>query len=409
MRHDDQVVMRAHVPLALALALGGCVPSSAPPDTGGDVDLRDAGAPPVADGLDLLFMIDDSCPLAEEQANLIIELPRLLGALASGDLDGDGTLDMAPVGSLHVGIVTSDLGAGPYEGVPTCGPGLGDDGILRARSRVTSAPCRESYPSGVLAFHGARDEVAELASAVSCVANIGTGGCGFEQQLESALKALTPSQAYEWTAPGYVPPRFVSSDGTPDLESGQGDRANRGFLRAGSALAVMLVTDEDDCSVRDYGLYVTADPRFQATPLNLRCWRFGAPELGVLQPVERYVEGFLGLRRDPRLLAFSALVGLPPQLEGRPDEAPDFDAIAADPNMTLRENAMGTNSEPACSTVNGVAYAPRRIVQVARGLHARGAHVSVSSLCSVSFELATDALLWDVAQMFPLRGADGEP
>jgi len=80
------------------------------------------------DNVDMLLMIDNSNSMAEEQVNLIEELPRLVQVLASGDRNADGTRDFNPVRSLHVGIITSDLGAGPNTGVPTCARGLGDDG-----------------------------------------------------------------------------------------------------------------------------------------------------------------------------------------------------------------------------------------------------------------------------------------
>ena len=86
----------------LTVSSGCAAPAS--PDAGDDVG-RDAG-PPRAEGLDLLFMIDDSGTMAEEQANLILELPRLVHALTTGDADDDGVRELRPVGSLHVGIVT---------------------------------------------------------------------------------------------------------------------------------------------------------------------------------------------------------------------------------------------------------------------------------------------------------------
>ncbi|MFN9811335.1 MAG: hypothetical protein ACK6CU_17085, partial [Deltaproteobacteria bacterium] len=365
-------------------------------------DAVDAGTVPPASGLDLLFMIDSSNSMAEEQAALIRDLPRLLQLLSSGDRDGNGVPDFNPIGSIHVGVVTSDLGAGPNTGVPTCGRGLGDDGILRSRSRSATGGCMATYPSGVLEFDRERDNSAMFASTVGCVADIGTGGCGFEQQLESALKALTPMSASAWSRPGYSPPRFVSADGVPDSVAGQADGPNTGFVRPNSALAVVLVTDEEDCSVRDYGLFVSGDPRFMSVPLNLRCNAFGDPAMGLIHPIDRYVNGFLGLRRDPNHLIFSAVTGIPPETEPAPGAAPDFWAILANPNMIPRPNAMGTNLEPSCSTVNGVAYPPIRIVQTAAGLSAAGASVSLSSICSNDFGPAIERIVASIAVAFPL-------
>ena len=292
------------------------------------------------------------------------------------------------------------MGAGPNDGVPTCRRGNGDDGILQARSRLTSEPCMSSYPSGVFALAATEDEV-DHATAVGCVMNLGTGGCQFEQQLDATLKALTPGAARDWTAEGYVPPRFRTVEGRLDGEQGHGERANEGFLRPDSALAIVLVTDEDDCSTAEPALYVSGDPRFSSVPLLLRCHRFGAPELGFVYPVERYAAGFVGLRRDPRLFVLAALTGIPPEVEPAPGAEPEYEAILSNANMIPRETVMGTNLEPACSTTNGAAYPAIRIVEVARGVSERGGRVSLSSICTSSFRPAIDALLAQLARVSP--------
>src|SRR4051812_28839554 len=62
------------------------------------------------DKVDLLFMIDDSGSMKEEQKNIAVQLPHLVTILATGDLDGDGKQDFQPVSSLQLGVVTSDMG-----------------------------------------------------------------------------------------------------------------------------------------------------------------------------------------------------------------------------------------------------------------------------------------------------------
>ncbi|HEV3485648.1 MAG TPA: hypothetical protein VG106_09590, partial [Vicinamibacterales bacterium] len=53
----------------------------------------------------------------------------------------------------------------------------------------------------------------------------GTGGCGFEQQLEAVLKALSPASPTAWTAAGYVAPTFFAGS------TGHALGANAGFVR----------------------------------------------------------------------------------------------------------------------------------------------------------------------------------
>jgi len=63
------------------------------------------------DSVDLLFAIDDSSTMQEEQAALVEQFPLLLRLLSSGDLDGDGRREFSPVRNLHLGVVSSDMGA----------------------------------------------------------------------------------------------------------------------------------------------------------------------------------------------------------------------------------------------------------------------------------------------------------
>lgn len=52
---------------------------------------------------------------------------------------------------------------------------------------------------------------------------------------------------------------------------------------------------------------------------------------------------------------------------------------------------------PSCSNERGLAFPPVRIVQVAEGLAARGAAVSVQSICQVSLRSAMTAFVRAVA------------
>ena len=328
----------------------------------------DPGPVPCAEDVDWLFEIDTSNSMVEEQVALATELPRIVRILATGDANGDGAADFAPVRSLHLGVVTPDLGA-DTSGIPTCIMGMGDDGILRR----TSPSCPTTYPSGVFEFTpGGATSADDFAATFTCVARAGTGGCGFEQQLEASLRALSPSTPTTWTRTGFVPPTFR------DGSAGQALSANAGFVRADSVLALTIVSDEDDCSVPDTSLFTIEDPRYAGVPLNLRCSTFDT----ALHPRSRYVDGLLALRVHPGLFVYSAITGVPTGTFA------DYDAMLADPAMTPRPNAEGNALQAVCSSVNGNAYPGRRMVEVARDLDAAGVQTSVSSICASSFETA---------------------
>jgi hypothetical protein len=139
---------------------------------------------------------------------------------------------------LHVGVVTTDLGTStsngeiaPDIGIPGAGgcSGPGDAGELT----VNDAAVEGTFLSDV---DGQRNFDGDLAATVRQMVRAGATGCGFEQPLAAMRAAL---------------------DSNP---------ANAGFLDADATLAVVFLTDEDDCSARD--------PRVFG-PSTFRCTQFG--------------------------------------------------------------------------------------------------------------------------------------
>jgi len=373
---------------------GACVCAAG--DAGTDaptVDRGDVGPPPCVREVDLLFQIDTSRSMGEEQAVLRSELPRLVTVLASGDRDGDGTADFPAVTSLHLGVITPDLGAGDEASVPTCALGLGDDGILRSEVAVPDGACAAAYPSGIFVFAAGTNDPATVAADFACVANVGTDGCGFEQQLEAALKALSPSRPTPWVRSDYAPPAFALSPG------GQGDRENDGFVRDGSLLAITIVTDEDDCSTTVFDLFDPMSSVYSETSMNLRCIDHPA----ALHPIDRYRDGFLQLRDDPRLLVFTVIGGAPTDVTIL-DTAAGYDALLANPAMELRPGVGTLPVEPACESAAGFAFPARRLVETARALNAAGAGTHVGSICSGDFSADIDAIVDAVVAGTPSCG-----
>lgn len=214
------------------LACLGCRGGESPPELRVIVEVP---ATPSTD-LDLLFVIDDSGNTAHLQQSLDEGLPGLFDRL--------GTLD------LHVGVVTSDLGTSTSSGdiAPDIGAvgtggcsGVGNGGNLRVGDALVDGVFLSDVglPDGTRQ----RNYDGELAQAVGQMVRVGSTGCGFEQPLAAMRTAL------------------------------EANPANAGFVRPDAMLAVILLTDEDDCSARDAALFgpATADNPQQ----SFRCTRFG--------------------------------------------------------------------------------------------------------------------------------------
>jgi hypothetical protein len=325
--------------------------------------------------LDVLFMIDNSNSMTEEQESLARELPRMARILASGDLEGDGVQDFPAVRSLHYGVVSSDMGTGGYR-VPTCNePNFGDDGILRTLGNTSMPGCMATYAPVHQYGEGLGISAEEFATNATCVAQMGTGGCGFEQQLDAVAKALTPSTS-----------GMTFSMGT----DGHGDVENAGLLREDSAIAVVMLTDEEDCSAADPGLYDPMTSTYVGD-LNLRCFMYPS----AVQPIGRYTDALLALRPDnPSRIVFAAITGIPTHLS-TPDGT-NFDEILADPEMT---EAIDTSSPtprlmPSCNVPGrGIAFPPRRIVGAAQRIEAGGGNGMVHSICQEDYAPAVSAIL----------------
>lgn len=337
------------------------------------------------DKVDLLFVVDNSGSMLEEQNALAANFPRMVRALASGDRDGNpATTDDAfpAVKDLHVGVVTTDLGTANTAYTGCTLPLFGEDGVLRSRSSGGEG-CAATYPA-FLSFvpNAAGNDTAtgktpgEFAADFACVAKVGINGCGFEQQLEAALKALTPSTS---------PLRFYRDT------LGQGDRANAGFLRQDSLIAVVVVTDEEDSSFADPVIVDRSNPAVDAIHPDLRAMAF--PQL--LHPVQRYIDGFKALRpnRD-NLVVFAAITGIPLDLVPGDGQVPNYNAILADNDLqyTVRETQDGLL--PSCVNPSdperGKAVPPRRIIEVARGF---GTNATLQSICQDDFTPALDAIV----------------
>lgn len=336
----------------------------------------DSGPPPTVDKVDLLLVIDNSGSTTEEQASLKAELPALVRALAEGR-SPDGTT-FSPVEDLRVGVVTSDMGTGGFA-IPTCGePNFGDDGILQRTSDGAGCDPIPADASPYLSLEPATGDLAAFTEDLRCLADRGTSGCGFEQQLDAMLKAVTPEAS---------PIRFVMDS------TGHADGLNEDFVRPDSLLIVVMLTDEDDCSASDPRIFDRNNDSF--TPdLNLRCWRHGE----AVHPSRRYVDGLLAVHPPERII-FHLIAGIPVDLSAPDGERTDYRTLIGDPSVRdprMVETLDPDNPSqltPSCNVPGrGVAYPPVRLVTMARDLQARGATSFVQSICRADIGLTTSLL-----------------
>jgi hypothetical protein len=164
--------------------------------------------------IDIVFLVDKSPTMEDEQAALAANFPRFIEVLET--IEGG-------LPELHLGVITQDVGAGPYTDDRCVGDG--DGGELQGIARVPGCtPPTGNYISDVSDLDGDRikNYTGNLADTFSCIAQVGPAGCGFEQHLASLELALGGTVA-----------------------------ANNGFLRSGAFLAVVVISDEDDCSASD--------------------------------------------------------------------------------------------------------------------------------------------------------------
>ena len=192
--------------------------------------------------IDIVFVIDDSPGSLPLQTSLKASFPAFVSVLTGFE----GRLP-----NVHIGVVSSDLGtkgaadatAGPSIGVgPGSCSGHGKSGNLQTNAAMISG----AFLSDVATTSGSHttNYSGTIADAFSALASAGDAGCGFEQPLEAAKRALV------------------------------GNTANAGFLRPDAPLALIFVQNEDDCSFAHSAL-LGSDTSVLGPLQSFRCNRFG--------------------------------------------------------------------------------------------------------------------------------------
>lgn len=232
-------------------------------DSGTSDGKRDPCDRPPIDKIDLLFMIDNSSSMADKQQILADVVPDLVTRLASpvcvdankrvvarpkttSEKCPDGSnREFKPITDIHIGVITSSLGS---RGSDACqGAGNNDDGgHLINRGPFGNVPTW--HDKGFLVWDpnstagGDTDLDVLTKKFADMVVGVGQDGCGFEAQLEAVYRFLVDPNPY---AQVVVNGGLAAPDGTSAGLLQQ--RAD--FLRPDSLLAVISITDEDDCSI----------------------------------------------------------------------------------------------------------------------------------------------------------------
>lgn len=268
------------------VSTGGRVPVPATAGAGGE-DYDSLAPPPgllATHKVDLLFVVDNSASMQDKQALLAQAVPEMLGELVNppcvdetgnvvaqpvspSDTCASGTRRIPPVSDMHVGVITSSLGGHGNSSFCT-GAEQNDGARLVPTVRQLGVPDSgagfvvwDTEPSSA-AGAGSIESQAELGDAVSTmITGAGENGCGYEAQLEAWYRFLVdpePPAAVVQNASGQT-----ERQGIDDVILGQ----RTAFLRPDSALVIVLLSDENDCSIVDsgYGWLATQNKIYRGT------------------------------------------------------------------------------------------------------------------------------------------------
>jgi hypothetical protein len=339
--------------------------------------------------LDVVFMVDNSPSMQPVQQRLVAQFPSFmtpLKAVPTPDSSGVALPD------IHVGVISSDTGPGKFQDTANCHFG-GDNGQFqfRARGTCTQSPLHTTPTQQTFLSASANQTVTnydgDISDAFGCIAALGDKGCGFEGQLKSVRWSLDP----------------VNPPG-----------GNEGFLREDATLAVVLITNEDDCSVPDDSDLADPTQTHMADPLgpfqSYRCNEFGhlCSINGTLQPPPRnaaanHLQGCIsneiqtptptaphglltrvadevaflkGLKSDPKRIVVAAITGLPADYSVK---------MVSDTIPELHPNVV-----PSCTSKSGDTADPA--VRLQQWVNAFGDHGLATSICDDTLNSALNAI-----------------
>lgn len=335
---------------------------------------------------DILFVLDDWSSTTIQQVKLLAQIPtfmQVLQALPQG------------LPSVHVAAISADMGADTGATNSGCSATGGDDGIFKS---AVQPPCTDSTlqpgatfitddATGTTKNFTAADPMG-ISTVFQCIGLLGGSGCGFPQPLAAAARAL-------------------GADGQPAPSQ------NAGFLRDDAALAIILLTNQDDCSVPAGSDFFTDSSTKVSDPLgplgHYRCNEYGhlcngvAPprtspnptdlttavtlsdcvsnETGMLTPVASVADGIKALKSDPSRILAAAIT-----------------SPAVPYTVTWQAPPSGIDTQPwptieaSCTSANGDGSFGDPSVRTAQWIAAFGDNGVLASVCDNSYASSMAAI-----------------
>jgi len=244
------------------------------------------GAQVSSDKLDVLFVIDNSVSMLGKQKILAKSLPRFVSRLTNPlcvDDQGSPTVDQptlasaacssgarefSPIADIHFGVITTSIGSagGDVCTNQTAALDQQDDQAQLLPSKRTGVASYQD--SGFLSYDasgaaGVNDAAALGTSLSEMVTASGERGCGYEAPLEAMYRFLVDPEPP-------VSVEVVSQKSTPTGVNDTLLAQRAAFLRPDSSLAVVVFSDENDCSIKDSEQgWLVGSSRLSTTQLHM--------------------------------------------------------------------------------------------------------------------------------------------
>lgn len=240
--------------------------------------------------VDLLLALDNSRSMADKQQILALAIPDLIRSLLNprcideagmpAPMQPQGPLEKCPKGTqrefdpildLHLGVISTSIGGHGADSCPdmesvTCAPAVNTTNNDHAHLLSRIDPCRartlptyqgkgflvwdpaqlSSPPGETKLDDGAGNGIIPVFR--DMVVGVGQIGCGYESQLESIYRFLADPDPYATISveDGKAIPLGTDTELLAERKA---------FLRPDSLLSVILLTDENDCSIKEFGQY----------------------------------------------------------------------------------------------------------------------------------------------------------